>query len=152
MTDRFEELEKLPGLILARHFGRSAADEDLLQEGKLELWRCIRERDKVHTSLFNYAYTCILNRYTHMMKRKQTAELERVDEVPAEEIELEERISLAEAAGRALRKWPRQAQAVQLKAMGLSYRQIGAEMGVSHTTARRLCRRAAEHLRERGAI
>lgn len=152
MTDCFEELEQLPGLVLVRHFGRSAADEDLLQEGKLELWRCIRERDKVHTNLFNYAYTCILNRYLRIMKRKRPAELEHADEVPADEIALDERISLAEAAGRALRKWPRKAQAVQLKALGLSYRQIGAEMGVSHTTARRLCRRAAEHLRERGAI
>lgn len=141
----------LPGLILSRHFGRHRQDEDMLQEGRLELWRCIQDAGSAHTSFFNYAYTRILHHYIRLANKSR--EEDPLDEnMAGDEDRMAERLSLAEAAGRALRKYPRQAQAVQLKALGLSYRQIGAAMGISHTTARRLCRKAAAHLRARGAI
>ena len=151
----YETYQRLPEIILARHLGRNQQDEDLLQEGRLELWRCIREQDAAHTNFFNYAYTRILHRYLRLtrQRKQERGETTGLDEASAMEAgDPLEWVELRENIARTLRRRPQQAAAVQMKLLGMSYRRIGAALGVAPATARRLCWKGAVRLRQQEVL
>lgn len=150
---RFEDYQDLPRLVLNRHFPEQRHNEDLLQEGRLELWRAFRDRDQAR-SFVPYAYKRILRAYLRSLRRREPVPvpLEHVRlEDPGAQERLEERELMASVA-RLLRRYPLELKVLLLRMQGYTFRQIAQQMHKSYSTVRRLAKRGGELLKERGGL
>ena len=148
----YEEYQDLPRYVLQRHFPDRLEDEDLLQEGRLELWLSILDAGKVRSNFFNYAYKRILRRYYRILKG-QTVDFVPMDDDPADEnsTAFEDSKDLCASIGHIIKNSD-EAKVLCLKAKGYTFREIAQKMGKNYNTVRRLARRGGEKLRNHGAL
>lgn len=153
-TPNYEEYSDLPRYVLARHFPDRRGDEDLLQEGRLELWLSILDADKAR-NFFNYAYKRIYRAYVRALRDRNPFTIVPMDGREPEDQrarEAEEAKELCEAISRVLKGYPEECRVLCLRARGYTYRQIADRMDKSYTTVRRLAKQGGAKLRLHGAI
>ena len=149
----YDELQELPLHVLKHHFPDREEDEDLLQEGRLELWRCILDSEKVHSNFFSYAYTRIFRCYVRVLRADEPpcSSIEDTDLADTFSTTFEDDKALCESIGRILKN-REEAKALCLKAKGYSYKEISKRMRIPYDKVRRLVRRGGQKLRQYGAL
>ncbi len=149
----YEAYSELPQTVLSKHYPDRWNDEDMLQEGRLELWLSIRDADKARDFL-PYAWKRILRCYHRYLKAQAPAEdtLDGVDPADKTGNDFEESRALCESISRILKDHPDECRVLCLKAKGYSFQEIAVKMGLDYHTARRLAKRGGKKLRERGAL
>lgn len=117
--------------------------EDAVQEVFMVLWQK-REAIQLHTSLSAYLYRSIRNRVFNMMSRREVAlryassVLRFIEEARYTTDEQVREKELAQLIERAIDALPPRMREVFLlrREQGLSYPEIGDELGISHKTAK----------------
>lgn len=150
---RYEEFENLPRLVLKRHYPDRQDDEDMLQEGRLELWLSIQDADKAREFL-PYAWKRILRCYHRYLKNQSPVadSLDGVDPADITGNDFEDAKALCESISRILKYYPDECRVLCLKAKGYSYQEIANKTGLNYHTTRRLAKRGGKKLRQHGAI
>lgn len=135
----YEHFKTLPELVLRRHFPDRLGDEDILQEGRVELLKALAEQRKAK-NFFAWAYKRIYRAYIRYI-RDEWPDHTDIDEVgvadPTSQTH-EDVIDLCETVSHLLRRYPMERKAICLRLHGLSYAAIAREMGKSISSVRRL--------------
>ncbi len=149
----YEAYSKLPLLVLVRHFPDRCDDEDMLQEGNLELWLAVQDADKVHTNFFAYAYRRILRCYARYLKNTDPfLAMPWEDNKGADSAsnDFEDAKALCESISRLLQG--DECKVLCLCAKGYNFRDISKKLGKNYNTVRRLAKQGGDKLRDAGAI